>query len=97
MFGVASFGAYREPDDNFIFDCLRSWLSICFALAGCSSFDELESDPKPPPAISKAAPNIKTVAAQYHLTGTLEIAGPIDAELKAPHLAASFIFSQASF
>jgi len=55
------------------------WLGLCIALAGCSSFDELENDPKPPPAISKAAPVIKTVAGQYHLTGALEIAGPIEA------------------
>ncbi len=55
------------------------WLGLCIALAACSSFDELENDPKPPPAISKAAANIKTVAGQYHLTGTLEIAGPIEA------------------
>jgi hypothetical protein len=59
------------------------WLGFCIALAGCSSFDELENDPKPPPAISKAAANIKTVAGQYHLTGSLEIAGPIEAPVSS--------------
>jgi uncharacterized membrane protein len=41
--------------------------------------DNMLEDAKQAPDIQKAVPNIKTVADQYHLTGQLEIAGPIEA------------------
>jgi hypothetical protein len=48
--------------------------------AGCSSMiDELEKEPAPD--IAKAVAGIKNVAGEYHLTGQLEIAGPIDAPI----------------
>jgi hypothetical protein len=52
------------------------WLGI--TLAGCSSVvDAVEQGPSPD--ITKAKPNIITVAGQYHLPGQLQIAGPIEA------------------
>jgi hypothetical protein len=55
-------------------------ISSCIALAACSSV-EVAKEPAPPPDVSKAIPIIKTVASQYHLTGQLEIAGPIEAAI----------------
>jgi hypothetical protein len=40
---------------------------------------DMSEDTKPAPDVQKAVPNIKAVAGQYHMTGQLEIAGPIDA------------------
>jgi hypothetical protein len=59
---------------------LKFWMatSLVFALGGCSSLlDEVEQAPAPD--IAKAISDIKTVASQYHLTGDLQIAGPIKA------------------
>jgi hypothetical protein len=38
-----------------------------------------QTDRQNPPDVQTAIPNIKKVAAQYHLAGQLEIAGPIEA------------------
>src|ERR1700759_5342984 len=44
---------------------------------GCSSMIE-ELDREPAPDLAKSLANIRGVADQYHLTGQLEVAGPID-------------------
>jgi hypothetical protein len=44
-----------------------------------SGMRDMSEDTKPAPDVQKAVPNIKAVAGQYHMTGQLEIAGPIDA------------------
>jgi hypothetical protein len=54
---------------------------FCLAFAGCSGMHDMPDEPKPSPDVQKAVPNIKTVAGQYHLTGPLEIAGPIEAPI----------------
>jgi hypothetical protein len=41
----------------------------------------LPDEPKIAPDVQRAIPNIKKVAAEYHLTGPLEIAGPIEAPI----------------
>jgi hypothetical protein len=53
-------------------------LGFGLVLAGCSSLLE-EVEQAPSPDIAKAIAAIKTVAGQYHLTGELQIAGPIKA------------------
>jgi hypothetical protein len=59
---------------------LTFWMttSLVFMLGGCSSLLE-EVEQAPAPDIAKAISDIKTVAGQYHLTGELQIAGPIKA------------------
>jgi hypothetical protein len=53
-------------------------VGLALTLAGCSSvFDAVEQGSAPD--ITKAKPNIITVAGQYHLPGQLQIAGPIEA------------------
>jgi hypothetical protein len=48
------------------------------SLAGCSSaLDEIAQDPSPD--VAKAISAIKVVADEYHLTGQLQVAGPIEA------------------
>ncbi|WMT72534.1 hypothetical protein [Bradyrhizobium sp. Ash2021] len=54
---------------------------LCAVLGACSSINEAAKEPVPAPDASKAVPIIKTVAGQYHLTGQLEIAGPIEAPI----------------
>jgi hypothetical protein len=56
-------------------------ISLCLMVTGCSSFIE-EVEQIPAPDITKAISEIKIVATQYHLTGDLQIAGPI----KAPEI-----------
>lgn len=59
---------------------LTPWtmITLSIILAGCSTaVDKLA--PGPSPDIAKAIPAIKAVASQYHLTGQLQIAGPINA------------------
>jgi hypothetical protein len=41
----------------------------------------LPDEPKIVPDVQGAIPDIKKIAAQYHLTGPLEIAGPIEAPI----------------
>jgi hypothetical protein len=53
-------------------------IGVVFTLAGCSSLLE-EVEQVPAPDIAKTISAIKTVAGQYHLTGELQIAGPIKA------------------
>ena len=53
-------------------------INLGFLLAGCSSLLE-EVEQVPAPDVAKAMSAIKTVAGQYHLTGELQIAGPIKA------------------
>ncbi len=59
---------------------LSLWMviGVVFTLAGCSSLLE-EVEQVPAPDIAKAISAIKAVAGQYHLTGGLQIAGPIKA------------------
>jgi hypothetical protein len=45
---------------------------------GCSSMLE-ELDREPAPDLAKSLSKIRDVAGEYHLTGQLEVAGPIDA------------------
>jgi hypothetical protein len=45
---------------------------------GCSSMPD-EMDREPAPDVAEALSTINTVAAEYHLTGQLDIAGPIEA------------------
>jgi hypothetical protein len=53
-------------------------VGLALTLAGCSSvIDAVEQEPSPD--ITKAKPNIITIASQYHLPGLLQIAGPIEA------------------
>jgi hypothetical protein len=54
-------------------------VGFCVALAGCSGAHDMPVEPTPAPNIPKAIPVVKFVASQYHLTGQLEIAGPIEA------------------
>jgi hypothetical protein len=58
---------------------------LCSALvAACSGthgFTPPLDEPKVAPDVQKAIPDIKKVAAEYHLTGPLEIAGPIEAPI----------------
>ena len=51
---------------------------MVFTLAGCSSLLE-EVEQVPAPDVAKAILAIKNVAGEYHLTGELQIAGPIKA------------------
>jgi hypothetical protein len=62
------------------FQFLTLWTLIggVVTLAGCSSLHE-EVEEIPAPDVAKAITAIKNVAGQYHLTGELEIAGPIKA------------------
>jgi hypothetical protein len=53
-------------------------VSLGLMLGGCSTSIE-EIDQVPAPDIAKAISAIKNVAGQYHLTGELQIAGPIKA------------------
>jgi hypothetical protein len=53
-------------------------INLGFLLAGCSSLLE-EVEQVPAPDVAKAMSAIKNVAGQYHLTGELQIAGPIKA------------------
>jgi hypothetical protein len=50
-------------------------------MTGCSNFQNLPDEPKTAPDVQKAGANIKVVAGQYHLSGQLEIAGPIEAPI----------------
>jgi hypothetical protein len=50
-------------------------------MTGCSSFEDLPDEPKTAPDVQKAGANVKVVAGQYHLSGQLEIAGPIEASI----------------
>jgi hypothetical protein len=53
-------------------------VGLALTLAGCSSvIDAVEQEPSPD--ITKAKPNIITIASQHHLRGQLQIAGPIEA------------------
>jgi hypothetical protein len=53
---------------------------LCSAsVASCFGMHDLPEESKSAPDVRKAVPNIKVVAGQYHLTGQLEIAGPIEA------------------
>jgi hypothetical protein len=54
-------------------------IGLFVGLIGCSSVEHTPLDPGPPPDVSKAKPFLNSVAAQYHLTGPLEVAGPIQA------------------
>ena len=42
---------------------------------------DMPAESNPAPDVKKAIPSVKAVAAQYHLTGQLEIAGPIEAPI----------------
>jgi hypothetical protein len=42
---------------------------------------EVPAAPNPAPDVNKAVQSLKAVASQYHLTGQLEIAGPIEAPI----------------
>ena len=57
---------------------LSTIASLVFTLTGCSSLLE-EVEQASAPDIAKTISAIKTVAGQYHLTGELQIAGPIKA------------------
>ena len=46
-----------------------------------SGMHDTPETPSPAPDIAKAIPTVKTVAGQYHLTGQIEIAGPIEAPI----------------
>jgi hypothetical protein len=56
-------------------------LAFCLACAACSGMHDMPEEPNPAPDVKKAIPSVKAVAAQYHLTGQLEIAGPIEAPI----------------
>jgi hypothetical protein len=56
-------------------------LTFCLACAACSGMHDMPEEPNPAPDVKKAIPSVKAVAAQYHLTGQLEIAGPIEAPI----------------
>jgi hypothetical protein len=51
------------------------------AMTGCSGIQDLPDEPKTAPDLQKAGANVKVVAGQYHLSGQLEIAGPIEASI----------------
>jgi len=51
------------------------------AMTGCSGIQDLPDEPKTAPDVQKAGANVKAVAGQYHLSGQLEIAGPIEASI----------------
>jgi hypothetical protein len=51
------------------------------AMTGCSNFEDLPDEPRTAPDVQKAGTNVKVVAGQYHLSGQLEIAGPIEAPI----------------
>jgi hypothetical protein len=59
---------------------LMRWMTIGFGLVltGCSSFLE-DVAQVPSPDIAKAIATIKATGSQYHLTGQLLIAGPMEA------------------
>jgi hypothetical protein len=50
-------------------------------MTGCSGIQDLPDVPKTAPDVQKAGANVKAVAGQYHLSGQLEIAGPIEASI----------------
>ena len=57
-------------------------VGLCGAsVAACSAIHDMPEEAKPAPDVQKAIPSIKVVAGQYHLTGQLEIAGPIEAPI----------------
>jgi hypothetical protein len=56
-------------------------LAFCLASAACSGMHDMPEEPNPAPDVKKAIPSVKAVATQYHLTGQLEIAGPIEAPI----------------
>lgn len=57
-------------------------VGLCGAsVAACSAIHDMPEEAKPAPDVQKAISNIKAVAGQYHLTGQLEIAGPIEAPI----------------
>jgi hypothetical protein len=56
-------------------------LTCCLTSAACSGMHDMPQEPKPAPDVQKAIPAIKIVAGQYHLTGELKIAGPIEAPI----------------
>jgi hypothetical protein len=56
-------------------------LAFCLASAACSGLHDMPEEPNPAPDVNKVIPNVKAVAAQYHLTGQIEIAGPIQAPI----------------
>jgi hypothetical protein len=58
-----------------------SAIGLCVTLAACSPVPRLPPETVPPPSLAKATANIRTVAGQYHLTGQLEVAGPIEAPI----------------
>jgi hypothetical protein len=59
---------------------LTPWtlIGVVLTLAGCSSSLE-EVEQVPAPDVAKAISAIKNVAGQHHLSGELQIAGPIKA------------------
>ena len=66
------------PLRKFQFMTFPAVVTLGFLLAGCSSLLE-EVEQVPAPDVAKAMSAIKNVAGQYHLTGELQIAGPIKA------------------
>lgn len=60
--------------------------AVCTSLGACSGMinSEHQNDQPSPPNAQLAFPNIKKVAAQYHLTGQLEFAGPFEAPITSP-------------
>ena len=71
-YGYAQGGPVRMKN------CLT--FGFCIALAACSSESRLPPEvPPAPPDISKAIPNIRDVAKEFHLTAQLQVAGPFNA------------------